>query len=281
MTTIAIIGLGLIGGSMALDLRSQLNVTVLGVDNNPGNAQLAADLRLVDRLVTYDEAIDMAEVLIIAIPVHLIEQLLPKVLDDIKEGTVVIDVGSTKGQICESVSGHTNRGQYVAAHPLAGTEFSGPAAAISGLFRNKNNIICDKELSDNTALELTEKLFKSLGMTIQYLDSNAHDKHMAYVSHLSHVSSFTLSLTVLDIEKDEHKIFNLASTGFESTARLAKSNPETWVPIFQKNNKHLIDAIDEYSSYLLKMREALVKGDTKRLHEMMTEANDIKRVLTR
>ncbi len=281
MTTIAIIGLGLIGGSMALDLRSQLNVTVLGVDNNPGNAQLAADLRLVDRLVTYDEAIDMAEVLIIAIPVHLIEQLLPKVLDDIKEGTVVIDVGSTKGQICESVSGHTNRGQYVAAHPLAGTEFSGPAAAISGLFRNKNNIICDKELSDNTALELTEKLFKSLGMTTQYLDSNAHDKHMAYVSHLSHVSSFTLSLTVLDIEKDEHKIFNLASTGFESTARLAKSNPETWVPIFQKNNKHLIDAIDEYSSYLLKMREALVKGDTKRLHEMMTEANDIKRVLTR
>ena len=281
MTTIAIIGLGLIGGSMALDLQSQLNVTVLGVDNNPGNAQLAADLRLVDRLVTYDEAIDMAEVLIIAIPVHLIEQLLPKVLDDIKEGTVVIDVGSTKGQICESVSGHTNRGQYVAAHPLAGTEFSGPAAAISGLFRNKNNIICDKELSDNTALELTEKLFKSLGMTIQYLDSNAHDKHMAYVSHLSHVSSFTLSLTVLDIEKDEHKIFNLASTGFESTARLAKSNPETWVPIFQKNNKHLIDAIDEYSSYLLKMREALVKGDTKRLHEMMTEANDIKRVLTR
>ena len=281
MTTIAIIGLGLIGGSMALDLRSQLNVTVLGVDNNPGNAQLAADLRLVDRLVTYDEAIDMAEVLIIAIPVHLIQQLLPKVLDDIKEGTVVIDVGSTKGQICESVSGHTNRGQYVAAHPLAGTEFSGPAAAISGLFRNKNNIICDKELSDNTALELTEKLFKSLGMTIQYLDSNAHDKHMAYVSHLSHVSSFTLSLTVLDIEKDEHKIFNLASTGFESTARLAKSNPETWVPIFQKNNKHLIDAIDEYSSYLLKMREALVKGDTKRLHEMMTEANDIKRVLTR
>ena len=281
MTTIAIIGLGLIGGSMALDLRSQLNVTVLGVDNNPGNAQLAADLRLVDRLVTYDEAIDMAEVLIIAIPVHLIQQLLPKVLDDVKEGTVVIDVGSTKGQICESVSGHTNRGQYVAAHPLAGTEFSGPAAAISGLFRNKNNIICDKELSDNTALELTEKLFKSLGMTIQYLDSNAHDKHMAYVSHLSHVSSFTLSLTVLDIEKDEHKIFNLASTGFESTARLAKSNPETWVPIFQKNNKHLIDAIDEYSSYLLKMREALVKGDTKRLHEMMTEANDIKRVLTR
>ena len=281
MTTIAIIGLGLIGGSMALDLRSQLNVTVLGVDNNPGNAQLAADLRLVDRLVTYDEAIDMAEVLIIAIPVHLIEQLLPKVLDDVKEGTVVIDVGSTKGQICESVSGHTNRGQYVAAHPLAGTEFSGPAAAISGLFRNKNNIICDKELSDNTALELTEKLFKSLGMTTQYLDSNAHDKHMAYVSHLSHVSSFTLSLTVLDIEKDEHKIFNLASTGFESTARLAKSNPETWVPIFQKNNKHLIDAIDEYSSYLLKMREALVKGDTKRLHEMMTEANDIKRVLTR
>ena len=140
---------------MALDLRSQLNVTVLGVDNNPGNAQLAADLRLVDRLVTYDEAIDMAEVLIIAIPVHLIEQLLPKVLDDIKEGTVVIDVGSTKGQICESVSGHTNRGQYVAAHPLAGTEFSGPAAAISGLFRNKNNIICDKELSDNTALELS------------------------------------------------------------------------------------------------------------------------------
>ncbi len=281
MTTIAIIGLGLIGGSMAIDLRSQLNVTVLGVDNNPDNAQLAADLGLVDRMVTYEEAIEQAQMIIIAIPVHLIEQLLPKLLDDINDKTVVVDVGSTKEQICESVSSHSKRGQYVAAHPLAGTEFSGPRAAISGLFRNKNNIICDRDLSDDSALQMTEKLFKSLGMTTQYLDSNAHDRHMAYVSHLSHVSSFTLSLTVLDIEKDEHKIFNLASTGFESTARLAKSNPETWVPIFQKNNKHLIDAIDEYSSYLLKIREALATGDTNDLRELMTDANDIKRILTK
>jgi len=281
MTTIAIIGIGLIGGSMAKDLKSQLNVRVLGIDKNPTNASKAIELNLVHEMVTYEEALSQAQVVILAFPVNQIEKQLPQILDDISEGTVVIDVGSTKEKICKIVEDHPRRGQFVAAHPLAGTEFSGPTAAISSLFRNKNNIICDKEKTNESALSMALNLFNSLGMHTSFLDSSAHDKHMAYVSHLSHISSFTLSLTVLDIEKDESQIFNLASTGFESTARLAKSNPETWTPIFEKNSQHLIEAIDRYSSYLNKFKEALINKDKEKLQQMMSTANDIKRVLNK
>jgi len=279
MTTIAIIGIGLIGGSMAKDLKSQLNVQVLGVDTNPENAALATKMELVDKMVSYAQAVQQAQVIILSFPVHLIEKQLPQILNDIPEGTVVIDVGSTKEEICSSVADHPKRGQYVAAHPLAGTEYSGPSAALSGLFRNKNNIICDKEKSDEQALKLALSLFSSLGMKTIFLDSHAHDKHLAYVSHLSHISSFTLSLTVLDIEKDESQIFNLASTGFQSTARLAKSSPDTWSPILEKNSQHLIEAIDKYNSYLMAFRTALIEKDKTKLKELMSSANDIKRVL--
>ena len=281
MTTIAIIGLGLIGGSMAKDLKSQLNVRVLGVDLHPENASLALELNLVDDIVTYEAALQQAQVIILAFPVNQIEKQLPQILNDIEPGTVVIDVGSTKEKICRRVSEHPRRGLFVAAHPLAGTEFSGPQAAISGLFRNKNNIICDKERSNEQSLKMALELFNSIGMLTRFLSSADHDKHMAYVSHLSHISSFTLSLTVLDIEKDESQIFNLASTGFESTARLAKSNPETWSPIFEKNSQHLIEAIDRYSSYLTEFKEALIHQDKEKLKKMMSSANDIKRVLNK
>lgn len=281
MITVAIIGLGLIGGSMAKDLKSQLNVRVLGVDNNVHNAELAKELNLVDEIVPFEEALVKAQIILLAFPVDNIEILLPQVLDKIPNDTVVIDVGSTKEKICRGVTTHLKRGQYVAAHPLAGTEFSGPSAAISGLFRNKNNIICDKEKSNHDALSKAINLFNSLGMKTSFLSSSEHDKHMAYVSHLSHLSSFTLSLTVLDIEKDESKIFNLASTGFESTARLAKSNPATWTAIFEKNSNHLIEAIDKYNSYLMEFKEALIANDNKKLKSLMSSANDIKRVLNK
>ena len=281
MTNISIIGLGLIGGSMAMDLKSQLNVRVAGVDNNPDNARVALELGLVHEILTYEEAIRKSEIIIVAIPVNSIETILSKILSDVSNTTVVIDVGSTKEKICASIKDHPRRGRFVAAHPLAGTESSGPKAALKGLFQNMKNIICEKELSDTDALQKAVKVFDSLGMETIYLSSSAHDKHLAYVSHLSHISSFTLSLTVLDIEKDEDQIFNLASTGYDSTARLAKSNPNTWTPIFEKNSEHLLTALEKYSDILDKFKKALKEQNTSALHQLMSEANDIKRVLNK
>jgi len=279
MTVIAIIGLGLIGGSIARDLKSQLNVRVVGVDSNTSNASKALEIGLVHDIVTYEEAIKQAEIIVVAIPVNSIENYIGKILYDIPQNTTVIDVGSTKQKICEIVKDHPNRGRFVAAHPLAGTEFSGPTAALKGLFQNKKNIICDQKLSDDDAVSIAIKLFESIGMQSFFLSSIEHDKHLAYVSHLSHISSFTLSLTVLDIEKDENQIFNLASTGFESTARLAKSNPDTWTPIFEKNSEHLLEALEKYSEYLEKFKTIIKTKDKTALYQMMKDANDIKRVL--
>lgn len=279
MTQITIIGLGLIGGSMARDLKSQLNVHVTGVDNSPTNAAKALELELVHEIKEMADALKNAEIILLAIPVNKVETLLPSIMDNVAESAVVIDVGSTKERICNKIRKHPRRGRFVAAHPLAGTEFSGPEAAIKGLFQNKKNIICEKELSDPDAVKLALKLFSSIGMESYFLSGSDHDKHLAYVSHLSHISSFTLSLTVLDIEKDERQIFNLASTGFESTARLAKSNPDTWTPIFEKNSEHLIEALDRYSNYLGKFKQALKEKDRASLHQLMIEANKIRKVL--
>jgi len=277
--TITIIGLGLIGGSIALDLRSQLCISVLGVDNNKVHQKEAIDLGLVDGIVSLAEGISVADVVIVATPVDSIEYLLPTVLDEISNSTIVTDVGSTKGAICQQVAQHRNRNRYVAAHPLAGTEFSGPQAALAGLFRGKKNIICDRELSDSEAVDKVQALFSSIGMTTYFMNSTEHDRHLAYVSHLSHVTSFTLGLTVLDIEQDERQIFNLASTGFESTARLAKSNPKTWAAIFDRNSEYVTEALDGYIAKLTAFRAAIHDKDTAMMIDLMAEANDIKRVL--
>ena len=277
--TISVVGLGLIGGSIAKDLKNQINVEVLGVDLNESHQKLAMELGLIHRVVTLDEAIEKSEVIILAIPVDKIESLLPSVLDKISGETVVTDVGSTKAEICRVVDGHKNRSRYVAAHPLAGTEFSGPKAAISHLFVGKKNIICDKEKSDASAVDTIVKVFNSIGMHTYFLSSEEHDKHLAYVSHLSHVSSFMLGLTVLDIEKDEKQIFNLASTGFASTVRLAKSNPSTWSPIFHKNGDNLVKALESYIDYLHQFKEAIKSNDYDKAESLMKDANDIKRIL--
>lgn len=276
---IGIIGLGLIGGSLALDLKSQIHVRVLGADLNPLHCKEALSLQLIHELVSVEEIVERADLIIIAIPVDKIEEALPKILDQINDKAVVTDVGSTKKDICQVVATHTRRGRYVASHPLAGTEFSGPSAAVSQLFRNKKNIICELEKSDQDAVELVEKVFQSVGLTTYYLNPDEHDKHMAYVSHLSHVSSFMLGMTVLDIEKDEKQIFNLASTGFASTVRLAKSNPLTWSAIFSKNRYHLVTALDSYIKYLTQFRDAIKENDKDKAEMLMKEANDIKRIL--
>jgi prephenate dehydrogenase len=277
---IAIVGMGLIGGSLARDLKSQINVKVVGVDANEAHQQLSMELGLVDEMVDLDRAIRQSQVIVLAIPVDAIEKLLPELLNKIGDDQVITDVGSTKEFICQAVDNHPRRSRYVAAHPLAGTEYSGPNAAISHLFVGKKNIICEKDKSAEDALDLVERIFRSVGLTNLYMHPSDHDKHLAYVSHLSHVSSFMLGMTVLDIEKDESQIFNLASTGFASTVRLAKSNPKTWSAIFAKNNEHLSTALGSYIDYLQKFKKAIDDKDLLMTEALMIEANDIKKILS-
>ena len=276
---VTVIGLGLIGGSIAKDLKSQLNVNVIGVDSSAEHIQQALDLGIIHESTDLLSAITKADIIVISIPVNNIETLLPEVLDKINQTTTVIDVGSTKEEICRSISKHPSRNRFVAAHPLAGTEFSGPTAAIKGLFQNKKNIICEKDKSAPDALDVALRLFDSLGMTTAFMSPKEHDKHLAYVSHLSHVSSFMLGLTVLDIEKDEKQIFDLAGTGFASTVRLAKSNPKTWSAIFGKNRKYLLEALDSYIIHLQNFRKLIDIKDTHGTEKLMSESNKIKRIL--
>jgi prephenate dehydrogenase len=278
---VAVIGLGLIGGSIARDLRaSGLATELVGVDLDPEHGRKAVELGLVDRIAPEDEALTKADLIILSIPVGAIGALLPTILD-VTDGrnAVVIDVGSTKATICKAVAHHPNRGNFVAAHPLAGTENSGPEAALTGLFKGKTNILCEKEKSSVAALSVAEKVFEALGVTTISMEAEEHDRHVAYVSHLSHVSSFLLGQTVLDIEKDEKNIFALASTGFASTVRLAKSSPDTWAPIFEQNSEYLSQALLEYIMHLQKFHYHLTKHDSKELHRILTRANEIRRVL--
>jgi prephenate dehydrogenase len=277
---VTIIGLGLIGGSMALDIRKAGMATeLIGVDIHSKHIQEAQGLGLVDRVLAEDKALSIADLVILAIPVNTLGALLPSILDSIRDNTVVIDAGSTKGQICRVVSNHPRRAQFVAAHPLAGTENSGPNAAFAGLFAGKTNIICERERSSEHSIAVATKLFEALGMNTIYMEPDEHDRHVAYVSHLSHVSAFLLGHTVLDIEKDEKQIFSLAGSGFASTVRLAKSSPDMWAPIFEQNMEYLSQALQEYIIHLQKFQYHLMKKDTKEIHKIMTKANEIRRVL--
>jgi len=274
-----VIGLGLIGGSIAIDLRkSGIATSLVGVELNKDHAARALDLGLVDEILPLEEAVK-ADLIITAIPVNSIKTVLLKILDLISDKTIVIDTGSTKSLICKAVAGHPKRSQFVAAHPIAGTENSGPDAAFSGLFVNKTNIFCEKEKSSAEALAVAHKIFDVLKMRTIFMDPVEHDKHVAYVSHLSHVSAFLLGQTVLDIEKDEKNIFNLAGSGFASTVRLAKSSPDMWAPIFEQNAEYLSQALLEYIMHLQKFQYHLMKRDVKELHKIMTNANHIREVL--
>lgn len=277
---VTIVGLGLIGGSMAIDIRKAGMATeLIGVDINTRYIEEAQSLGLVDRVLPEDKALNIADLVILAIPVNTLGALLPSILDTIKEGAVVVDAGSTKGQICRAVSTHPRRAQFVAAHPLAGTENSGPSAAFAGLFAGKTNIICERDKSSEHAIKVAGKLFGVLGMNTIYMEPDEHDRHVAYVSHLSHVSAFLLGHTVLDIEKDEKQIFSLAGSGFASTVRLAKSSPDMWAPIFEQNMEYLSQALQEYIMHLQKFQYHLMKRDTKEIYKIMKNANEIRRVL--
>lgn len=275
-----VIGLGLIGGSIALGLRKAgLTKEILGVDVNPGHGVKAVELGLVDKIATEDVALATSDLIVLSIPVNALNAFLPSVLDAIKKDAVVIDAGSTKGAICKSVANHAKRSQFVAAHPIAGTENSGPQAAFHGLFKGKTNIICEAGKSSVDALKVAMQIFDALEMKTIFMEAEEHDRHVAYVSHLSHVSSFLLGQTVLDIEKDEKNIFDLAGSGFASTVRLAKSSPDMWTPIFEQNVEYLSQALLEYIMHLQKFHYHLMKHDTKEIHRIMSKANEIRRVL--
>jgi prephenate dehydrogenase len=275
-----IVGVGLIGGSIAIDLRKAgIATKLIGVDQNITNASRAVELGLVDEILPLQEAIHQSELIITAIPVNAIRTVLINILDLASDNAIVIDTGSTKSQICKAIENHPRRAQFIAAHPLAGTENSGPDAAFSGLFQTKTNIICEKEKSSAKALQVADQAFAALGMRTIFMDPVEHDKHIAYVSHLSHVSAFLLGQTVLDIEKDEKNIFNLAGSGFASTVRLAKSSPDMWAPIFEQNAEYLSQALLEYIMHLQKFQYLLMKRDINELHRIMTEANHIRKVL--
>ena len=276
---ISIIGLGLIGGSLAISLRENgFADWLIGVENNPKHAEKALDLGLIDEILDLQNAINQSNIVILAAPVDTMTLLLPKVLDLVHQ-QIVIEVGSTKRPILAAAAQHPKRKRFVATHPMAGTEHSGPEAAIKHLFTAKNVVLCDIENSDEDAVKTVEKLYKSLFMKLIYMNGDEHDQHTAYISHLSHICSFALATTVLQKEKEEYRIFELASTGFDSTVRLAKSNPDTWIPIFRQNQDNILDVLDEYINTLLKFKGLMLAEGYDKLLSELKKANEIKRIL--
>lgn len=279
MDNVFVIGVGLIGGSFALDIKELYpNCKVYGIDTNSNHLNQAISSGIIDEKASLED-LKTAEMVVLAIPVDAALKVLPKVLNNISDETIVFDAGSTKEDICIEVKGHPRRRNYLAAHPIAGTEFSGPTAAIKGLYKNKTNIICEVE---DTAFKLQEKalkLFSDLGMRIRYMNPKAHDKHIAYVSHLSHISSFMLGKTVIEKEKNERDIFDMAGSGFESTVRLAKSSPAMWTPIFEQNKTNVIETLDEYISNLKHFKALMESGDFEAVYKEMEDTNHIKHIL--
>ena len=281
---VGIIGLGLIGGSMAIDLkRKGFADQILGVEAEPVNASAAEKIGLVDRIVSLDECVRQSDLVVLAVPVGAAVRMLPEILDKIGESgdtdKVVMDVCSTKEHLARNVKYHPCRRQYVASHPMAGTEYSGPWAAMPGLFDGHACIVCDSEESSQKAVRMVEDLYDVLNMRMIYMNSSSHDMHAAYVSHISHVTSFALALTVLDKEKDEKHIFDLASGGFSSTVRLAKSSPEMWTPILSQNRENVLHVIDTYVEKMLAFRKAIDEGDDEAVRELIEDANRIRRII--
>ena len=280
---VGVIGLGLIGGSMAIDLkRKGFAQEVLGVEAEPLNAAAAQKIGLADRVVPLQECVEESDLIILAVPVGAAVKMLPEILDIFASQNaekVVIDVCSTKEHLSRAVKYHKARKQYVATHPMAGTEYSGPWAAMPGLFDGHACIICDAEESSPKAVQTVERLYDTLNMRTIYMNSSNHDVHTAYVSHISHVTSFALALTVLDKEKDEKHIFDLASGGFSSTVRLAKSSPDMWIPILTQNRDNVLQVMDTYIDKMNAFRKAIAEGDEDAVRTLIEDANRIRRII--
>lgn len=277
---LAVIGLGLMGGSLALKLKKESFCDrIIGFDSTPHHQAEALSLGIIDEIASLESIYKNADIIVVAIPVNALITLIPEILDNINRHTIVIDLGSTKEEICSVTLDHSNRNQFVACHPIAGTENSGPSAAFEDLFKGKVNIICDAELSSTHALNSAKQVFELLGMRNVFQSSSEHDRHIAYVSHLSHISSFALGKTVLEIEDDEKNIFNMAGSGFASTVRLAKSSPDMWAPIFDQNAKNISQALGKYIDNLNEFKVFIDNHLTQNTYQIMSEVNDIRRVL--
>ena len=277
---VCVIGLGLIGGSFALSLKKHsLAERVYGVDASPRNAEKALELGLVDEVVEFDKATEVADVVALATPVDVIPTLAIKLLNRISEKQVVMDMGSTKAELCEVVAQHPRRNHFVATHPMWGTEHSGPESAVEGAFAGCNTVICEKELSSAEALATIENIFTSIGMELMYMSPEQHDTHAAYVSHISHITSFILATTVLEKERESDTILDLAGGGFESTVRLAKSSPEMWIPILMQNKYNVLDVLREYIHQLEIFRKALERDNKEEIRRTIERANTIRKVL--
>ena len=276
---IFIIGIGLIGGSMAKDIKRIMPYAkIYGIDASESHLEEAFALNLIDIKSSYDD-LGIADMVIVSIPVDVLVTELPKILDAVNDACVVFDGGSTKNLICKQLEDHPKRRNYLACHPIAGTEFSGPSAAIEGLYNGKTNIICEVE---KTAFKLQERaleLFQSMGMRIRYMNPEAHDKHIAYVSHLSHISAFMLGKTVIEKEENERDIFDMAGSGFESTVRLAKSSPAMWTPIFEQNKDNVVETLEEYIQNLEEFKQMLLEDNFEGIYNVMNSTNKIKSIL--
>ena len=279
MKNIYIIGVGLIGGSFALDIRQLYpNANIFGIDHSELNLTKASALGIINDVATVND-LSHADLVVVAIPVNVIVEQLPIILSNISDNTLVIDAGSTKEAICQAVKNHPRRRNFLATHPIAGTEFSGPSSAIHSLYKGQTNIICQVE---ETAFKLQEKalkLFDGMGMRIRYMKPKAHDQHIAYVSHLSHISSFMLGKTVIEKEKNERDIFDMAGSGFESTVRLAKSSPEIWTPIFRQNKINILKTLEEYIANLSQFKHHIENDDFDSIYQEMKSTNHIKEIL--
>jgi prephenate dehydrogenase len=278
--SVTIIGVGLIGGSIGLALKDKsLAKNVIGVGRSKETMQKALELGLIDEILPLEEAVRKSDLIYVSIPVDVTLPMMQRVMDMITDKQVVVDAGSTKHALCEAMAEHPMRRRFVASHPMWGTEYSGPEAAVRNAFVGRTCVICEKEKSDADALAAVETLYKQLGMHLIYMDSDSHDMHAAYVSHISHITSFALANTVLEKEKEEDAIFELASGGFESTVRLAKSNPAMWVPIFMQNRENVLDVLNEHISQLRKFKACLEKENYGYLLQLIEDANKIRRII--
>jgi prephenate dehydrogenase len=278
--TITIVGVGLISGSLSIALKDRgLVKHVIGVSRTKASGDKALELGLVDEMLPLEEAVKKADLIYVAIPVDTTLPIMQTIMDLVTDKQIVVDAGSTKGALCNALNGHPMRSRFVASHPMWGTEFSGPEAAVRNAFIGRTCVICEGEKSDTDALEATEEMYRQIGMHLIYMDADAHDMHVAYISHISHITSFALANTVLEKEKEEDTIFEMASSGFESTVRLAKSNPAMWVPIFMQNRENILDVLNEHITQLRKFKSCLEKENSDYLMELIMGANDIKRIL--
>jgi prephenate dehydrogenase len=279
MLNIAIVGIGLIGGSMALDLKKNRRVKkIIGVDKNPDHVNMALQLGLIHEAMSLEDAIKRCNVIIVSTPVDVSIDLLPKILS-LVDNHIVFDVGSTKENVVSCIKDHPKRSRFIATHPMAGTEYSGPEAALYYLFKNKTAIFCDIENSDDDVVRLAMEIYEFLGMNIVQMDPVSHDLHAAYVSHISHISSFALALTVLEKEKYEKNILTMASGGFDSTVRLAKSSPDMWTPILMQNSKNVVEVINSYVNILLDFKNSIEAKDSDKIRELILNSNEIRKVL--